>query len=138
MALNGAVYNVTQYMDFHPGGWEELVKGVGRDATDMFNEVHKWVNYQGLLEACLVGKLVDGPAETVMTPPKPPPPSLLPPATGEEDTRPDPRLSLRQRVTNIVTGMCAGKQLAQPVSCCYPFMTHQPPNYVYIKVNHKL
>ena len=27
MALNGAVYNVTQYMDFHPGGWEELVKG---------------------------------------------------------------------------------------------------------------
>ena len=39
MALNGAVYNVTQYMDFHPGGWEELVKGVGRDATDMFNEV---------------------------------------------------------------------------------------------------
>ena len=70
MGLNGAVYNVTHYMDFHPGGWEELIKGVGKDATDMFNEVHKWVNYQSLLEACLVGKLVDGPAETVMTPPK--------------------------------------------------------------------
>ena len=24
MALNGAVYNVTAYMDFHPGGWDEL------------------------------------------------------------------------------------------------------------------
>ena len=61
MAINGAVYNVTQYMDYHPGGWDELVRGAGRDATDMFNEIHKWVNYQSLLEACLVGKLVDGP-----------------------------------------------------------------------------
>ena len=41
MALNGAVYNVTQYMDFHPSGWEELVKGVGRDATDMYMKALK-------------------------------------------------------------------------------------------------
>ena len=37
----GAVYNVTQYMDYHPGGWDELVRGAGRDATDMFNEIHR-------------------------------------------------------------------------------------------------
>ena len=43
MALNGAVYNVTHYMDYHPGGWDELVRGAGRDATDMFNEIHKYV-----------------------------------------------------------------------------------------------
>ena len=24
LALNGMVYNVTPYMDFHPGGWDEL------------------------------------------------------------------------------------------------------------------
>ena len=42
MALNGVVFNVTDYMDFHPGGWDELVKGAGRDATDMFNEIHRW------------------------------------------------------------------------------------------------
>ena len=77
--------------------------------------MHKWVNYQGLLEACLVGKLVDGPAETVMTPPKPPPPSSMKtPTPGEEDimipdTRPE---SLRQRISNLLTGMCSGKQLA--------------------------
>ena len=29
MALNGAVYNVTAYMEFHPGGWDELMKGAG-------------------------------------------------------------------------------------------------------------
>ena len=41
MALNGKVYNVTAYMDYHPGGWDELVKGAGKDATDLFNEVHR-------------------------------------------------------------------------------------------------
>ena len=46
-------------MDFHPGGWDELIKGAGRDATDMFNDVHSWVNYESMLAACLVGKLVD-------------------------------------------------------------------------------
>jgi len=82
MALNGAVYNVTHYMDYHPGGWDELVKGAGRDATDMFNEIHKWVNYQSLLEACLVGKLVDGPVvpvPAIIEKPFLPPPPVLPP-----------------------------------------------------------
>ena len=46
-------------MDYHPGGWDELMRGVGIDATDLFNEVHRWVNYESMLEACLVGKLVD-------------------------------------------------------------------------------
>ena len=49
-------------MDFHPGGWDELIKGAGRDATDMFNDVHSWVNYESMLAACLVGKLVGGTA----------------------------------------------------------------------------
>ncbi len=43
MAINGVVYNVTQYMDYHPGGWDELVKGAGKDATNLFNEVHRYV-----------------------------------------------------------------------------------------------
>jgi len=79
MAINGAVYNVTHYMDYHPGGWDELVRGAGRDATDMFNEIHKWVNYQGLLEACLVGKLVDDPPPSAVKEPPPITPPVLPP-----------------------------------------------------------
>ena len=57
--MAGKVYNVTPYMDFHPGGWDELIMGAGRDATDLFNDVHSWVNYESMLAACLVAKLVD-------------------------------------------------------------------------------
>ena len=118
MAINGAVYNVTQYMDYHPGGWDELVRGAGRDATDMFNEIHKWVNYQSLLEACLVGKLVDGPAPAPALlsspPPAAAPPKLLPP--GEEEYQLDEPVTIKQKVSSLFSGFCAGKQM--DVLCC--------------------
>ncbi|PSN43861.1 Cytochrome b5 reductase 4 [Blattella germanica] len=58
LAIRGKVYNVTKYMDFHPGGDEELMRGVGKDATDLFNQVHAWVNYESLLQKCYIGRLV--------------------------------------------------------------------------------
>ncbi|XP_067126102.1 cytochrome b5 reductase 4 isoform X2 [Centruroides vittatus] len=57
ISLKGKVYNITPYMEYHPGGVEELMKGVGKDATDLFNEVHRWVNAESMLQKCLVGKL---------------------------------------------------------------------------------
>lgn len=39
IAIRGKVYNVTQYLPFHPGGRDELMKGAGKDATQLFNEV---------------------------------------------------------------------------------------------------
>ncbi|KAF7554491.1 hypothetical protein G7046_g6803 [Stylonectria norvegica] len=59
MALNGKVYNVTPYADYHPGGVPELMRGAGRDATKLFGEIHPWVNYETMLSACLVGLLVE-------------------------------------------------------------------------------
>lgn len=35
----GMVYNVTAYFEFHPGGEDELIKGAGIDATDLFDSV---------------------------------------------------------------------------------------------------
>lgn len=58
IALKGKVYNITPYLEFHPGGESELMKGAGKDATDLFNKVHPWVNYEGMLKKCLVGPLV--------------------------------------------------------------------------------
>lgn len=33
------------------------MRGVGKDATKLFNEVHAWVNYQQLLNKCIIGPL---------------------------------------------------------------------------------
>ena len=35
----GKVYNITQYMDFHPGGTDELMRAAGKDGTELFDEV---------------------------------------------------------------------------------------------------
>lgn len=57
LAIRGKVYNVTKYMDFHPGGIDELMRGIGIDATKLFDEVHAWVNYEQLLAKCYIGPL---------------------------------------------------------------------------------
>ncbi|XP_027005817.2 cytochrome b5 reductase 4 [Tachysurus fulvidraco] len=56
--IRGMVYNVSAYMDFHPGGDEELMKAAGIDGTDLFDQVHRWVNYESMLKECLVGRMV--------------------------------------------------------------------------------
>ena len=53
------MYNITPYMPYHPGGEPELMKAAGRDGTKLFGEVHPWVNWEGMLENCLMGILVD-------------------------------------------------------------------------------
>ncbi|XP_055781438.1 cytochrome b5 reductase 4-like [Salvelinus fontinalis] len=55
--IRGMVYNVSPYMGFHPGGEEELMKAAGKDGTDLFDQVHRWVNYESMLKECLVGRM---------------------------------------------------------------------------------
>lgn len=38
-------------------GADELMKGAGKDATKLFDDVHAWVNYEQLLTKCFVGPL---------------------------------------------------------------------------------
>ncbi|XP_034476439.1 cytochrome b5 reductase 4 [Drosophila innubila] len=81
MAIRGRVFNVTRYMDFHPGGVDELMRGVGRDATKLFDEVHAWVNYPQLLGKCYVGPLkedVGAKVETEIIRPPPVPVDTVP------------------------------------------------------------
>lgn len=44
------------------------MRGAGIDSTDLFNEVHKWVNFQNMLKEYLVGYLVQAPATTLQVP----------------------------------------------------------------------
>ncbi|KAM4692862.1 cytochrome b5 reductase 4 [Discoglossus pictus] len=57
MCIRGMVYNVTPYMEYHPGGEEELMKAAGADGTDLFDQVHRWVNYESMLKECLIGRM---------------------------------------------------------------------------------
>ncbi|KAM6967520.1 cytochrome b5 reductase 4, partial [Aplochiton taeniatus] len=55
--IRGMVYNVSHYMEYHPGGEEELMKAAGIDGTELFDQVHRWVNYESMLKDCLVGRM---------------------------------------------------------------------------------
>jgi cytochrome b involved in lipid metabolism len=57
-ALGGRVYNITAYMPFHPGGEKELMRAAGRDGTQLFQEIHSWINWDTMLEQSLIGPYV--------------------------------------------------------------------------------
>uniref|UniRef100_A0AAQ4QED1 Cytochrome b5 reductase 4 n=2 Tax=Gasterosteus aculeatus aculeatus TaxID=481459 RepID=A0AAQ4QED1_GASAC len=88
--IRGMVYNVTPYMDYHPGGEEELMKAAGIDGTDLFDQVHRWVNYESMLKECLVGRMATAVIKAAV--PSSPQSSLAPPmsmaAPTEKDSRP--------------------------------------------------
>ncbi|VEU19732.1 DEKNAAC100777 [Brettanomyces naardenensis] len=58
MAFNHKVYNITNYLDYHPGGREILIENSGTDAIQLFQRYHPWVNYERILDACFIGFLV--------------------------------------------------------------------------------
>ncbi|XP_007484329.1 cytochrome b5 reductase 4 isoform X1 [Monodelphis domestica] len=57
VCIRGLVYNVSPYMEYHPGGEDELMRAAGSDGTDLFDQVHRWVNYESMLKECLVGRM---------------------------------------------------------------------------------
>ncbi len=55
IVINQRVYNVTDYLPYHPGGVSEIMKGAGIDATVLFNEAHSFVNVEMMLEKHFIG-----------------------------------------------------------------------------------
>jgi cytochrome b involved in lipid metabolism len=56
IALNGKVYNVTMYLNYHPGG--KIIKSVlGKDATTTFMRYHPWVNIDAIVGKLCIGTL---------------------------------------------------------------------------------
>lgn len=56
--LAGKVYNITPYLDFHPGGVPQLMRAAGKDGTQLFMEFHAWINFDMMLDKCAVGRYV--------------------------------------------------------------------------------
>uniref|UniRef100_A0A0G4G3E6 Cytochrome b5 heme-binding domain-containing protein n=1 Tax=Chromera velia CCMP2878 TaxID=1169474 RepID=A0A0G4G3E6_9ALVE len=59
VVYEGKVYDVTQYLDFHPGGRKILLATAGKDCTDLFRKYHAWINGHSILGGVYLGK-VDG------------------------------------------------------------------------------
>lgn len=66
IAIQGRVYDITQYVSYHPGGKYQILRGKGIDATDLFFKAHPCmfcmitagVNPEALLGKCWIGFLV--------------------------------------------------------------------------------
>lgn len=56
--LAGKVYNITPYLDFHPGGVQQLMRAAGKDGTQLFMQFHSWVNFDMMLDKFVVGRYV--------------------------------------------------------------------------------
>ena len=53
----GKVFNITPYLDFHPGGVPIMMKGAGKDMTELFQKHHSWVNFESMVGALYLGDL---------------------------------------------------------------------------------
>lgn len=60
IVYNGQVYDVTAYLDEHPGGEEVIVDVAGTDATEAFNDIGHSDDAHEILEGLLIGKLEGG------------------------------------------------------------------------------
>ena len=52
---NGDVYDITMYVDVHPGGKKILEKVYGKDMTAMFNKFHGYVNINAMIGPLKIG-----------------------------------------------------------------------------------
>lgn len=60
IVYNGQVYNVTPYLDEHPGGEEVIADVAGTDATEAFEDIGHSDDAHEILKGLLIGKLEGG------------------------------------------------------------------------------
>ncbi|KAE8076259.1 hypothetical protein FH972_014922 [Carpinus fangiana] len=57
LIINGKVYDVTKFLEDHPGGDEVLLSGTGKDATDDFEDVGHSDSAREMMNEFYVGEI---------------------------------------------------------------------------------
>eukprot|EP00051_Salpingoeca_urceolata_P018272 m.255533 g.255533 ORF g.255533 m.255533 type:complete len:102 (-) comp19162_c1_seq4:366-671(-) len=57
MVVRGNVYDVTKFLDEHPGGEEIMLEVAGKDATEQYNDVGHSTDADEIMKKFLVGSL---------------------------------------------------------------------------------
>ncbi|XP_042483206.1 cytochrome b5-like [Macadamia integrifolia] len=74
LIIGGKVYDVTKFLEDHPGGDEVLLSATGKDATDDFEDVGHSTSARTMMDEYYVGEIDVStiPTKTKYTPPKQP------------------------------------------------------------------
>nr|POE90749.1 cytochrome b5 isoform b [Quercus suber] len=74
LIINGKVYDVTKFLEDHPGGDEVLLSATGKDATDDFEDVGHSDSAREMMNEYYVGEIDSStiPKKTTYKPPKQP------------------------------------------------------------------
>ncbi|XP_077227064.1 cytochrome b5-like [Tasmannia lanceolata] len=74
LIISGKVYDVTKFLEDHPGGDEVLLSATGKDATNDFEDVGHSPSARAMMDEYYVGKVDVStiPAKTQYTPPNQP------------------------------------------------------------------
>lgn len=67
----GSVYDITMYVDCHPGGKKILEKVYGKDMTGMFNKFHGYINIDKIIGPLKIGTVKKTPSAFAPNIPKP-------------------------------------------------------------------
>ena len=52
---NGFVYDITMYLDYHPGGIDILKSVYGKDMTEMYNKFHSYIKIDNFIGKFKIG-----------------------------------------------------------------------------------
>lgn len=59
IVINNAIYNVTEFLNEHPGGEEVLLEQAGKNATEAFEDVGHSTDAREMMKKYKIGELVE-------------------------------------------------------------------------------
>ncbi|KAI4369755.1 hypothetical protein MLD38_018166 [Melastoma candidum] len=74
LIISGKVYDVTKFLEDHPGGDDVLLSATGKDATDDFEDIGHSTSARAMMDEYCIGEIDSStiPARRAYTPPKQP------------------------------------------------------------------